>query len=69
MKRALILIGLAAATAGCQQASASTDSPAAPDPRLEARTPDRFMARSPENRERIRRGQVSCVKKIASVPC
>ena len=69
MKRTLILIGLAAATAGCQQASASTESPAAPDPRAETRTPDRFMPRRPDTRERIQRGQVSCTKKVASLPC
>ncbi len=68
MKRALILIALAAATAGCQQASASTEAPAAA-PQAQERLPDRFMARRPENRERIQPGQVSCTKKIASVPC
>ncbi|HZG46573.1 MAG TPA: hypothetical protein VEZ41_09975 [Allosphingosinicella sp.] len=68
MKRALILIALAAATAGCQQASASEQAPA-PDPRTQLRTPDRFMARSPETRERIQPGRIKCQEPVASVPC
>jgi hypothetical protein len=67
MKRALILVALAAASAGCQRASASTEAPAAPQ--AQERTPDRFMPRRPDNRERIQRGQVSCNKPVASVPC
>lgn len=68
MKRALILIGLAAATAACQQAEASSDSPA-PDPRAGGRTPDRLMPRGPETRERIQPGRIRCKEPVASVPC
>lgn len=72
MKRAVILIApmLAslAATAGCQQASASTEAPV-PDPRTQLRTPDRFMTRNPETRERIHPGRIRCKEPVASVPC
>ncbi len=66
--RALIIVALAAATAACGSATASTDSPAAP-PQAQERTPDRFMARGPETRQQIRPGQVTCTKKVPSLPC
>ena len=67
MKRVLIIAALAAATAACGSATASTDSPA--PPQVQERTPDRFMARGPETRQQIRPGQVTCTKKVASLPC
>jgi hypothetical protein len=68
MKHASHSIGLALATAACQQASASNEAPA-PDPRTELRTPDRFMPRSPETRDRIQPGRIKCKEPVPSIPC
>lgn len=68
MKRALIVIGLAAATAACQRAEASSDSPAAAA-QAPAPAPPQLMARGPETRERIQPGRIRCAKPVASVPC
>ncbi len=69
MKRALILIGLAAATAACQRASASTDQPAAAPPGSGSPVAARLMTRGPETRDRIQPGRIKCAEPVASIPC